>query len=355
MTTSITLSIIIATFNSHKTLERVLLSIEKQTYPKKNIEILLLDGGSKDDTVKIGKKFHCTIIHNPQTEPVHAKYLGLLKARGKYILYLDHDEVLENEESLSKKISVLEENDNIKAVIGSGYKNPPGYPFINEYINEFGDPFSFFIYRISKNYLFFLKDLQKEYMTAQENQNYLVVDFSQSSQLPLIELCAGGSMFDASYVKQHFPQVTKNQQYIPHIFYLLVQKKPQIAVAKHDALIHYSSESLKGYLNKIRWRIKNNIYHASGMGEAGFTGRERYLHGWEKYKRYFFLPYAYSIICPLLDSLILIITRRKLRYIAHLPLTLYTANLIVYHYFLKLIGYRPALRSYDETKEITKG
>lgn len=351
---SLKLSIIIATFNSEKTLPLVLQSIENQTLPQKYREILLLDGGSQDTTLQIGKKFGCKIIPNPQTQPVYAKYLGLLRAKGKYILYLDHDEVLQSTRSLETKIGIMEENGNIKAVIGSGYVNPSGYPFINEYINEFGDPFSFFVYHLSKNQKYFIDDMKKKYDVVIEKQKYIVCNFLHAARLPLIELVAGGSMFDVQYMKTTFPQITKNQKYIPHIFYLLIEKNPFIAITKHDVIIHYSSESIRKYTKKILWRIKNNIYHTSEMGEAGFSGREKYLKGWERYKRFLFLPYAYSILFPLLDSVLLAFTRRDLRYFIHFPLTIYTANLIVYHYFLKLCGYKPDLRSYDESKKIIK-
>ena len=52
-----TISVLIATFNSHNTIEMCLNSVRSQEYPQKKIEIILADGGSKDDTIIIGKKF----------------------------------------------------------------------------------------------------------------------------------------------------------------------------------------------------------------------------------------------------------------------------------------------------------
>jgi len=348
----VTITIVIATFNSTKTLPLVLGSIKEQSFPQKNIEILLVDGGSKDDTKNLGKKFNCTIIDNPRTEPVYAKFLGFLHAKGKYIVYLDHDEVLENRESLQIKVDVFKNEPDIKAVISTGYKNPPGYPFINEYINEFGDPFSFFIYRLSKNADFFIKDMKSRYHVGKETTTYATFNFLNSKSLPIIELCAGGSMFDLTYIKEAFPEISKNPKLIPHIFYLLIKKNPNIAISKNDALVHYSSESIPGYKNKIRWRVKNNIHHAERMGEAGFTGRNRYQSGNIQVKKYLYLPYAYSIIFPFIDAILLSWSRQNINYFVHITLTLFTANLIVYHYFLKLVGYHPKLRSYDESKEI---
>src|SRR5690606_9030906 len=90
------LTIAIATFNSEKRLTDVLQAIRKQEIYGSKLELLIIDGGSTDETLKIVKKFDAVVIKNPKTEPVFAKYLAFHKAKGKFLLYLDHDEVLKN-------------------------------------------------------------------------------------------------------------------------------------------------------------------------------------------------------------------------------------------------------------------
>ena len=351
MSSSKIVSIIIATFNSEKVLPMVLNSVKQQTFSKDKIEILIVDGGSNDQTLKIAKRFGCKIINNPRTEPVYGKFLGYLAAKGQYIMYLDHDEVIENKDSINLKLLALKRS-KIKAVLGSGYKSPEGYPFINSYINEFGDPFSFFIYKLSKDANFFAQAMRGRYPIFLENKFFTTFDLSKIKSLPIIELVAGGSMFDAATLKKEYPQTLKKYKLLPHYFYLLHSRYPFIAITKNDALIHYSADNLKGYLIKIRWRVKNNIYHVSDMGESGFSGRNKFQPLLIRFKKYLFIPYAYSLILPLLDSIELIFSRRKPLYLLHLPLTIYTATLIVYHYLLKISGQKPVLRSYDESKEI---
>ena len=48
-------SVIIPTYNSSRTLEKCLESIKNQTY--KNIEIIVVDNNSTDNTKEIAKKF----------------------------------------------------------------------------------------------------------------------------------------------------------------------------------------------------------------------------------------------------------------------------------------------------------
>ena len=201
------LSIIIATYNSDKKLSGVLKSLYKQNLDKKQYQIVIIDGGSTDTTLDIAKDNNCLIIHNPQIQPVYAKYLGFIKTNTKYIMYLDHDEVLEQTDSLKRKINLLVGK--TKIVLGDGYKNPEGYGFINRYINEFGDPFSFFIYRLSKDYLFFVKDMKNQYSPISEDSESISFDFFNEKRLPIIELCAGGTLFDSLYVKKSFPETKK--------------------------------------------------------------------------------------------------------------------------------------------------
>lgn len=83
-------SIAIPTLNSAKTLEKTLKSIESQVY--KNIEIIIADGGSADDTRKIAKKYKAVICDGK--ELAKARYNALKISKGKYIFALDSDQFI---------------------------------------------------------------------------------------------------------------------------------------------------------------------------------------------------------------------------------------------------------------------
>lgn len=345
-----TITIVIATFNSAKTLQSVLESVKNQTFPKDKIEILIIDGGSTDETLNISRHYSCKIIHNPKVEPISAKILGYKHAHGNYILYLDADEVIENPKSLFLKYSAFKENAKIKAAIGSGYKSPVNSSFLTNYINEFGDPFSFFIYRQSKNSKYYLSELKKSFNILSENSTYVVFDFSQKGGDLLLELGAANTMIDLKYLRQKFPDF--NSEIFAHLFQLLIYEKNLIAFVKNDPIIHYSTTNLSSYINKIVWRIKNNIFHLSKMGIAGFTGRQEYHSGILKLKKYLFIPYSLSVILPLIDAILLALSRKKISYLFHFPLTILSAYLILWYYLLKLAGFKIQLRNYDESKKI---
>jgi len=84
-------SVVIPTKNSARTIEKCLESILNQSY--KNVEIIIVDANSIDDTVVISQRFEVQII-TAEVERTTAKNLAARKSNGEYILYLDSDMVL---------------------------------------------------------------------------------------------------------------------------------------------------------------------------------------------------------------------------------------------------------------------
>lgn len=84
-------SIIIPTCNSEETLLECLKSVYSQNYPF--YEIIIVDNYSADGTIKIAKRFSAKIIQE-KSNPAMARNIGITNATGKYILFLDSDQVL---------------------------------------------------------------------------------------------------------------------------------------------------------------------------------------------------------------------------------------------------------------------
>jgi len=84
-------SIVIPTRNSSNTIEECLLAAEKQTY--QNIEVIIVDSNSKDDTAKIASSKGCKVIFT-EWKLLGARYLGCKAASGEFVLMLDSDQVL---------------------------------------------------------------------------------------------------------------------------------------------------------------------------------------------------------------------------------------------------------------------
>jgi len=350
-------TIVIATFNSMHVLPKVLTAIKNQTIPFDSISVVLVDGGSTDGTVNYGESCGCKIVKNPRTEPVYAKYLGFLECETQFLVYLDHDEVFDNCECLRDQVDCAASTDS-QIVLSSGYVNPKEGHAINNYINEYGDPFSRFVYNSSKEPERFITELKQKYTIIAENDHWMEVDFSVDRKLPLIELLAMGTMIDKKYFVKNFSDVVSVPENLPHLFYFFLSKKSRVAICKKHKLVHYSSESILSYLKKIEWRIKNNVHHAESTGASGFLMREKLMSSREsylsKYKKFLFIPYSILIFPCVFDSLFLAITRRKLIYLIHAPLCVYTSAKIITNIIAKFLGFKPNLRSYDGKIEVKK-
>ena len=111
-------SIIIPFKNSNKTIKKCLDSVLNQ---KGDIdyEVLLVDDFSNDGSSKVIKKIikknkHCKLFKSKNTTlgPGYARNLALKKSKGKYIYFLDSDDILENN-ALKKLQEEINKNNNV--------------------------------------------------------------------------------------------------------------------------------------------------------------------------------------------------------------------------------------------------
>jgi glycosyltransferase involved in cell wall biosynthesis len=99
------ISIIIATFNAEKTLKRCLDSIKRQT--NSNFELIIIDGGSTDNTIKIIKE-NIQYIKHWVSEPDNGIYdawnKGIKLARGNWIWFLGADDYFYSNSSIENVV-----------------------------------------------------------------------------------------------------------------------------------------------------------------------------------------------------------------------------------------------------------
>lgn len=93
------LSIIVPIYNVEQYLERCIESIINQTY--KNLEIILVDDGSKDNSGTIADTYaskdnRIKVIHKENGGLSDARNHGLDQAKGKYIIFIDSDDFIDS-------------------------------------------------------------------------------------------------------------------------------------------------------------------------------------------------------------------------------------------------------------------
>jgi glycosyltransferase involved in cell wall biosynthesis len=96
-------SVIVVSKNSSETIGACLLSIKNQNYP--NIELILVDNKSKDNTILISRKYTDTIFNKGPERSAQRNY-GAIKSTGDFVCFIDSDMELE-EDVVSKAIEAI--------------------------------------------------------------------------------------------------------------------------------------------------------------------------------------------------------------------------------------------------------
>lgn len=97
----VNISVIMPVYNAEKYLGETLLSLLKQTY--KDFEILCINDMSIDTTSEILKNFQCLdkririLENNEHSGAAFSRNVGIREAKGKYITFLDGDDIFEEE------------------------------------------------------------------------------------------------------------------------------------------------------------------------------------------------------------------------------------------------------------------
>ena len=110
-------SLITITFNSERTLEDTIQSVVAQDYP--NIEYIIIDGNSKDGTMKIVEKYHSQIskvVSEPDRGLYDAMNKGWMHATGDIVGYINSDDFLACNDAVSAVVRAFQQDPSLDAV-----------------------------------------------------------------------------------------------------------------------------------------------------------------------------------------------------------------------------------------------
>ena len=105
-------SIITVTYNAEAVLDDTIQSVVAQTY--KEIEYIIVDGGSKDKTLEIAKRYAeklSVIISEPDKGLYDAMNKGIRLATGDYVCFLNAGDQLHEDETLFQIVQSLYESE----------------------------------------------------------------------------------------------------------------------------------------------------------------------------------------------------------------------------------------------------
>lgn len=319
------ISVVIATYNSAALLPAVIESVRSQEAPlnsASSIEILVVDGGSDDDTLALATTLGARTLDNPFGDPIHAKHIGLLAASSRCVCFLDHDEILVSRSSLVRKATLIGREDRVRIVASSGYQLASDPSASNAYASEFGDPLSLFVYRTPNASDRRAKTFRRRLGARPFPGGWMGRELRRPGLL--LEIAATGAVIDRDFFLSAFPELADDPSLVPHLFYLLIGRADSgvAAILEEDPIIHHTASSWQQVRTKVAWRIRNGTNPASTLGRSGLRGRGSNDH---KIPTWLFAPYALLVIPAALDAAYLAMSRRRVGYLMHLPLSLYVA------------------------------
>lgn len=130
-----TVSVIVPVFNGSEHIRTCLEAIFSSTC--RDFECIVVDDGSKDDTLLMINRFQVNVLILPKTYgPAYARNRGVEVSKGRILLFIDADVAI-RPDTITRVIEDFEKMPAIDALFGS-YDDEPGAPnFLSQYKNLF--------------------------------------------------------------------------------------------------------------------------------------------------------------------------------------------------------------------------
>lgn len=291
------ISVVMATYNSERTLERSLRSLREQDYPQGSIELIIADGGSQDATRSIAEQFSGTIINVPRDKQgaEYNKGYGLQYVTGEFILCIDHDNILPHKDWLSNMLEPLLQNSEIVAVEPLRYHYDKSFSLLDRYFSLFGvnDPLPYYLGKADR--IDHIHDRYNLIGVAQDKGSYYLVEFDKKNPRKIPTLGANGFLIRKSFFDKsdHAPD---RYFHIDINVDLVKQGFTKYAFIKDD-IIHLTDSRFFDFL-KRRKRFMDQYY----MNNFSSRRYSVYYAPEDNLQLGKFIFYTVTFIKPIIDS-----------------------------------------------------
>ncbi len=303
-------SFAIATFNSDWCLEDNLKSIRSQDYPQDRVEIICADGGSKDKTVEIARKYKAKVINNSLRlgEPGFA--LACEKATGDFVVFVGVDNRLVEKDWLKRMLKPFSDPEVVAAF--PHLANRKEDTWLTRYVNTFTDPFGHFVYGYADNPLTF----HRYYKIKERNKDWIVFDFKPENH-PVLAFDQGFTLRKKGYKRD------KSTWYCDHLPMIdLIKTGKKFAYVPSASNYHVTlNKGLKQFMRKHQWIVDYNLSPQETFGlfkkPFGYKARQQYTSLKRKILGYIYPFYAISFFLPLIHSWYKYITDGEKEWLYH--------------------------------------
>lgn len=309
-------SILLPTYNNQKTLEACLKSIRMQDFPAKEYELMVIDGGSTDKTRDIVKKYGAILINNPDRVEEKARILGIKKAKGELILFVDADNVLMGEDWLEKMVEPFKDKQIAFAdTLYFGWRKKDLMKVRYQALIGGDDPLAGYLGLYSR-WCYFTNDWTDFPYKKEVKKNYWKIKLTDKELVPAMG--SNGFIIRTKVLRKF----VKDSFIHSDIVYDLVNKGYN-CFAKVDAgIVHDQPTFFKNKVRRIQRRLKNQV-------------AIRYNYGMNS-KKIAWVFFRSIIILPVLYDMIKGYSRKRdVAWVFHIP-ALY--GLIGIHAYYRFFG-----------------
>ncbi len=251
------ISVIIPTLNCDKFLNICLDSIAIQDYPKELVEILVVDGGSTDNTVEVAKKYTDKIYNNPLKTGEAGKAIGVKNAKNELIALIDSDNTLPDKNWFLEMVKPFLDDNNIIGSEPLKYTYRKNDSIITRYcaLTGMNDILCLFIGNYDR-YCYLTGKWTEMEVSFEDKKNYLNLNFNYKkiNQIPTIG--ANGTIFRRSF----FENIDIGDYLfdIDLIALKILSSKNNLHFAKvRNGIIHLFSGNIRSYTRKQKRRIRD--------------------------------------------------------------------------------------------------
>lgn len=291
-----TISIVIATLNSERTIASCLKSVQSQKYPQKNIEIIIADGGSIDNTIGIAKKFGAQVIkvEKKKQNAEYNKAIGLSKAKNEIILFLDHDNIIPHPRWLTSMMQPFMDNPKIVGVEPLRFYYDKNMTLLDRYFALLGglDPVVYYLGKDS--HLSWAFDKYNLFGEAKDMGNYYEVKYSPD-KIPA--LGGNGAAVRRKILLKYAKANPENFIHTDVIADLIFKGFNTYGLIK-DSIIHLTNNRLVPFLLRRKYFIEKYQMEQSGK-------RRYHIYDPKKNRmdliRFIFI--TLTVVVPLRDSI----------------------------------------------------
>jgi glycosyltransferase involved in cell wall biosynthesis len=235
-------SMIFVAYNDAQGVRRCLESVRQQSYPQDLIDIVFIDDGSVDDSVKIAKSFGARVFIHPKGYIYENWILGMHNIKGDFIFSLETDIVIAGKDFIKKMVLPMLEDDRI---IASFTDEKPSSDM------HWAARFLTYNHAMCDPLLEFLLD-KLENKIVERKKDYSLCKFDEKLQ-PSVRM-----FYRVEYLKKTLNWKAKN--YFDHDFVINCVRSgyPYFAYVSDPGYIHYHVGGLKHLIHK---RVRNIKMH----------------------------------------------------------------------------------------------